>query len=144
MAAPTMSLGLTKQDVIAWLDLLGDRAQDGPASLTETRQHGCGGMRYRVEALIEAVLLVDLVRNSQKLRETLQGSMRLYLGRQASALLEKLNSGACRLPDKSLISRYKLSPNVSYMKLVAAYFEKLLQDADAGDEFALYMLADSS
>ena len=54
------ALGASVQDIIAWLDSLGDLAEQGPDAVVTTPT---GGSHYRVEALIEGVLLADLLRN---------------------------------------------------------------------------------
>ena len=69
--------------------------QHGPDALLEThRAGGRAGYRYKVEALIEAVLLADLVRNSDTLLELIERSVRLYLGGDQQDLLSPLLS-AC-------------------------------------------------
>ena len=82
--------------------------------------------------------LADIARNTDKLREAILRSMRLYFGRQADQLCSQLASGAFKLPGKSLISRYRFPLDVAYMRVVSSFFCKLLKDADAGNDFAMF------
>ena len=138
-------IGYSRQDIIQWLDRLGDLAQQGPAALIQkcgsaslTRGHES----YRVEALIESILLADLLRNTGELREILARSASFLLG--STQLTSRILDDSFSLPGKTLVSRYRLSLDAAYCKVVRDFWSKLLLEADAGNDFSVYFLCDSS
>jgi hypothetical protein len=138
--------GFSADEIVSWLDEVGDMAEQGFSTLMNyASKGGRGGNSYKSEALIEAVLIADLLRDSGGLREVLERGMRLVLG-PCSGLLDKgVLSAASSLPSKTLISRYRLSLDVAYMRLLSNHFKTLLDDAAAGgDGFSVYFLADAS
>ena len=108
-------------------------------------QGGRAGQRYTADALIQVVVLADLVRNSRKLTEVVQRSARIILGPSGEEVVKRHLDNAGGLPGKSLVSRYRLSMDVAFMKICRSYVAKLLSDFDLwGQDFVVYMLADSS
>ena len=104
--------GLSELDLLAWLDRVGDFAEHGPEVLMEQHRQAARGMQYRSEALIEAVLLADLIKSSDNLLEVIERSICLWAGPAIKPLLETVKNGKYPLPGKSLISRYRLSMDV--------------------------------
>jgi hypothetical protein len=144
-AGDAEDIGYSRQDIIQWLDRLGDLAQQGPAALTQSCQATSstrGPQSYRVEALIESILLADLLRNTGELREVLARSANMFLG--STSLSSKIMDESFKLPGKSIISRYRLSLDAAYCKVVRDFWSKLLFEADAGNDFSVYFLCDSS
>ena len=132
---------------IAWLDRLGDLAEQGPEMLMNAvfGRGGTSGRSYRLEVLMECVLLSGLVSNSSNLAAVLASSARLLLGcLAASPLLKTLEDPNFKRPSKTTVSYHRLSIDAAYCSLVRAHWTQLLAEADRGQDFQIYFLCDAS
>ena len=94
----------------------------------------------KVEVLLECVLLSDLCRPSENLREVILRSVRLALGAECALVQKFADPQTFKLPSKSEICRFRLRLDAALARTVAAYWTSALASGD----FALCMLADSS
>ena len=136
------NLGPSKLDVLAWLDAIGDVASLGPEPLLEFSRTGGGirGQKYKIDALIEVMLLASLLRDSNETKKAIKRSLAVMFPHDPT-YVDRVLKQDFSVPSASTISRFRLAIDVSYARAISMYIRNLLNETRP---FAIYFLCDSS
>ena len=134
---------IDKKDVLAWLDEMGSHTKDALGSLMQAGsglRHGHDGkeqvMLFKMEALMQSLLLCQVLRNDAFLAQAVEHS----------GILLGFNEGwmedhGGKVPSKSTLSTRRFMLDCGYAVLVRNWLQGLL---NSGRHFFIYLLADSS
>ena len=115
-------IGLPRDDIIEWLDTLGDLAVEGPNTLLEHSEYG-GGVRcskYKIVAPTETMFMAGLLCNSNHIKDALRIVIRMLFPHDLG-FARKVFDQDFHTPSDTVLSHFRLCVDVSYARAVSAF-----------------------